>query len=88
MRQLFFILIVCCGLVSCDKKNIIVDKTGKCFDKPDTGTTCMAYWESWFYDEATGKCTKIGYSGCHRIGCDTEKECQECAITSGANLKE
>ena len=50
----------------------------KCSEKPDTGTICQAYFTSWFYDDATGKCTKIGYSGCEAKGFETEEECNEC----------
>jgi hypothetical protein len=54
-------------------------KTGKCYDKIPDGTVCQAYWESWFYNEATKTCEKRGYSGCNKLGCETEQECEDCA---------
>lgn len=50
----------------------------KCSEKPDTGATCQAYFESWLYDDATGKCSKVGFSGCEPKGFETEAECTEC----------
>lgn len=52
--------------------------SAKCSESPETGTTCMAYFESWFYDESTGECEKIGYSGCEPVGFDNKVECDKC----------
>ncbi len=50
----------------------------KCSERPTTGTTCQAYWESWFYNFETGKSEKIGYSGCAPIGFETQEESEQC----------
>ena len=65
--------------ISCNDNNCDNAPTfEKCSETPDTGTTCTAYFNSWFYDEATGKCTQIGYSGCEAKGFETEEECKAC----------
>jgi len=51
----------------------------KCSEKPDTGTTCLAVFQSWFYDQNTGKSTLIGYSGCEQKGFETKEESEKCS---------
>lgn len=45
---------------------------------PNQEVTCLAYFESWFYDEATSTCSKIGYSGCNASGFETKEACEAC----------
>ena len=52
--------------------------SGSCSDTVPTNELCEAYFEMWFYDEATQTCTEIGYSGCEEYGFSTQVECEEC----------
>jgi hypothetical protein len=52
--------------------------TASCNDTPPVGELCLAYFERWFYNKATQKCTKIGYSGCSQRGFATQVECESC----------
>jgi len=62
---------------SCSK-NCNDVKDLRCDESPATGVTCQAYFESWIYDDATGKCQFQGYSGCSMVGFETEEECEQC----------
>jgi len=75
------LLFVFLGLTACQLKDDPCDEAptyAKCSETPNTGTTCMAYWESWFYDESTGECEKKGYSGCEPVGFESKEECDKC----------
>lgn len=68
--------------------NEIKDINNKCVKKSDNKclpyskvelpkgmVTCMAYWETFFYNPKTGTCEKKGYSGCSPSGFETMSEC-------------
>ena len=66
---------------------LILTSCNKCDDQPDMCSisssninqgSCEAYFESWFYDKSSGKCEKVGYSGCSATGFETEEACFEC----------
>ena len=81
MHQLLSVLFIATIFMSsCTKNNCDeMPPSNKCNETATTiGTTCMAYFESWFYDEATGTCEKKEYSGCEKRGFDSEEECKKC----------
>mgnify|MGYP000740085021 CR=1 FL=1 len=81
MKQVLCAIIARCtfALFGCNNSNgEKAPAYATCSEKPDTGITCQAYFTTWFYDETTGKCEKIGYSGCEPKGFETEEECKEC----------
>ncbi|MGB0934060.1 MAG: BPTI/Kunitz domain-containing protein [Lishizhenia sp.] len=53
-----------------------------CTDLPNQTGVCLAYFESWFYNESTNQCEKIGYSGCNANGFETKEECELCACNN------
>jgi len=65
------------SLGSCNKE-CATPKPSECNDDVPTGVTCMAYWESWLYNENTNSCEFTGYSGCNAIGFETKQACEEC----------
>ena len=73
---LFTILFIL-NLSSCTK-DCTTPKPSGCNDEVPTGVTCMAYWESWLYNESTNSCEFTGYSGCNAIGFETKQACEEC----------
>lgn len=68
--MLLLILSSCGG--KCD------DLPTACFDEVPENELCDAYFERWFYNDATGTCEKIGYSGCEPYGFSSEGECRAC----------
>lgn len=65
----------CTPIDACEESS----KIPACSDKPETeGETCLAYFESWFYDEEDGNCSKQGYSGCEPRGFETKEACEAC----------
>ena len=77
-----FLVIFAVSLISCnpcDEDCENAPSYATCSEKPETnGTTCQAYFETWFYDESTGECAKKGYSGCEPLGFETAEECDKC----------
>lgn len=69
-------LVFCCYSCTKDCAN---SQQAKCLETPDTGTTCAAYFESWFYNQGTNTCELIGYSGCSPVGFTTKVACESCA---------
>lgn len=53
-------------------------KSPACSDTPPADQLCQAYFERWFYNEATNSCEKKAYSGCSQAGFATEQECKAC----------
>ena len=51
----------------------------KCSERPDTGAVCQAYFQTWFYNQNTGKSSLVGYSGCEPKGFETKEESEKCA---------
>ncbi|WP_137401472.1 BPTI/Kunitz domain-containing protein [Echinicola rosea] len=49
-----------------------------CNETPPTTEICQLYFERWFFNKDKNRCELIGYSGCSRLGFETEKECEEC----------
>ena len=43
------------SLCSCEKECTTPTPSG-CNDEVPTGATCMAYWESWLYNDNTTSC--------------------------------
>jgi hypothetical protein len=74
------IIILALGLISISscKKDCTNSQQTKCSATPDTGTTCAAYFESWFYNQGTNTCELMGYSGCSPIGFETKEACETC----------
>lgn len=77
MKQLIVIFSLLFCTVSCTKDCTDSQQT-KCSETPVTGTTCAAYFESWFYNQGTNTCELIGYSGCSPVGFTTKEECESC----------
>jgi hypothetical protein len=73
----FTSVLVLLSLGSCDKE-CTTPKPSGCNDEVPTGVTCMAYWESWLYNESTNSCEFTGYSGCNAVGFETRQACEEC----------
>ena len=78
--KLLLLILICSGLLllsSC-KEDCTISETSVCqVTPPDPNqATCTAYWETWFYDQATNSCQKIGYSGCSPVGFETQEECE------------
>ena len=67
-------------LISCKDNNCVSTEIPACSESaPDPNlVTCLAYFESWFYDSSTSTCSKIGYSGCGESGFQTKQECEAC----------
>ncbi len=65
------------GLLSACNKTCTADIPA-CTERPDNGTVCQAAFESWFYDESTGTCALVVYSGCEELGFETQGECDNC----------
>lgn len=63
-------------LVSCSKT--CTEDIPACTERPDTSTVCQAAFESWFYDETTGTCTSLAYSGCEELGFTSQEVCERC----------
>lgn len=68
----FFALLMASCHKDCNKP------TGACAETPPTDEMCAAYFERWFYNDQTGTCQQIGYSGCSAKGFATEGECLSC----------
>ena len=49
-----------------------------CSHSAPTNELCLAYFQSWFFNESTNQCQKIGYSGCGQYGFATQAECEAC----------
>lgn len=75
MKYLFLILIIS-GNVSCQKE--CASNNPDCADVPPSNEACAAYFNRWFYNNATNKCEQKGYSGCSPYGFETLQECEEC----------
>lgn len=73
----FTLILALLSLFSCEKE-CTTPKPSGCNDEASTGVTCMAYWESWLYNENTTSCEFTGYSGCNAIGFETKQACEEC----------
>jgi hypothetical protein len=65
------------ALLSCEQEQEC-DNISACTEDPPPAQTCMAYWESWFYNDETNSCELIGYSGCGPAGFETKEECEKC----------
>ena len=66
------------SLFSCND-NCVSSEIAGCNDSvPNQDVTCLAYFESWFYDASDQTCSKIGYSGCEESGFQSKEECEAC----------
>ena len=65
-------------LFSCNKNCPNIENE-TCQDQPPSSeVTCLASFETWFYNEDSNKCELKGYSGCHALGFATEQVCHSC----------
>lgn len=76
MRMNKVIILAFLGIISCTKSNC--NQPSQCKDEPGQTGACLAYFESWFYNETNNQCEKIGYSGCNANGFGTKEECELC----------
>ena len=65
-------------MTACDKDCVSTENSTCSESAPSQDITCLAYFESWFFDASTSSCTKIGYSGCDASGFETKEECEVC----------
>lgn len=77
MKQLIIITALLLSFSSCTK-DCTNSQQAACMETPATGTTCAAYFESWFYNQGTNTCELIGYSGCSPVGFETKAACENC----------
>ena len=75
MKKLLVVLFFFSIIFSCKEK---CPTDSKCLEKPETGATCQAYFESWIYDSDKNECELQGYSGCSAVGFETKEECDKC----------
>ena len=72
MRLIVFFMFT---LVVCKKD--CGSKVATCQEEPPN-EPCLAYFETWFYNQTNNNCEKIGYSGCSKKGFETENDCKQC----------
>ena len=80
MRKIFLISTLALAVLlvtSCDEDCENFNHPS-CTEVAPTDEPCLAYFERWFYDEATQGCTEIAYSGCSSKGFTTQAECEDC----------
>lgn len=63
------------SLIACTKP---CDQAAACSDVVGSNGACQAYFERWFYNDATGECELQGHSGCSPLGFETQSECEKC----------
>ncbi len=74
---LIFPLFLLFGLSNCSKECEPVIST--CSEiTPPSDTTCHANFTRWFYIKDENTCKQITYTGCSKLGFETQKECKEC----------
>ncbi len=78
-KVLIFLSFFLFAMTSCND-DCISSEIPACNDSvPNQEVTCLAYFESWFFDGSTSTCSKIGYSGCNQSGFQTKEACEACA---------
>ncbi len=77
LKLVIFLLLI--GFTSCDDDDCVSGTFSPiCQETPPNNELCQAYFERWFYVEASGKCELIGYSGCSQYGFETQEACLSC----------
>ena len=79
---IIFCLTFSLSFVACDKECSVDNPPAACSDVAPNDELCAAAFNQWFYNESTNTCEQIGYSGCNKVGFDTELECQSCVCLS------
>ena len=78
---IMFCLMFSLFFVACEEECHVDNPPAACSDTiPDE--FCAVAFNQWFYNESTNTCEQIGYSGCSKVGFDTELECQDCVCLS------
>ena len=76
MKKIIILSLLAFSILPGCKEDCVQD--AKCSEQPETGGTCLAYFENWIYNPDSEECEFKGYSGCSPIGFDTEAECEKC----------
>jgi len=79
-KVLIFLSFFMLTMTACNKSNCELAEDPACSESAPSQdvVSCLAYFESWFYDASTSTCSKIGYSGCSPSGFQTKEECEAC----------